>query len=106
MLITQTNHTPATPLPFAANYSETPYCVQLTARGAQDLVADVCMLNGINYADSMQNAAYLAHAANAYPRLVQAMSMIATLPRDGNIPQQVVRMQRIARTILRELGEE
>ena len=52
-----------------------------------------------------QDCAYIVHAANSYPELVAALSQIATQPREGDIPQQVVRMQRIARALLAKLGE-
>ena len=55
---------------------------------------------------SNQNAAYIAHAANAYPRLVEALreceqQLIDTSGRIGE-----VMAKQHARTLLRELGED
>lgn len=45
---------------------------------------------------------------DAVRKLIEAkdvLTLIATQPREGSVPQQVVRMQRIARALLRKLGE-
>ena len=75
-------HTPATPLPTGEVSS-----------------ADLLDLN-------LPKLQELVRRSDAYQRLVEALAQIADQPREGDIPQQVVRVQRIARALLRELGEE
>lgn len=71
------NHKPATPLPFASEHQDISYTGAeghfVTARNSEDLIADVWLLNGLNAEQCKQNAAYIAHAANAYPKLVRAL---------------------------------
>ena len=52
-----------------------------------------------------QDAAYIAHAANAYPKLVEALRVIAAPfeRADGN---EFARAQELTRALLRSLGEE
>ena len=59
-------HTPATPLPWIVNLRRH----VVTADASQD-AAHCKGSNGV------EDAAYIAHAANAYPRLVEALRKVA-----------------------------
>lgn len=86
-----TTHKPATPLPFIAS-------VDNISRDNLLLLRGMCG----NASDGVQNAAYIAHAANAYPKLVAALRRIdATI--SGSQAQAVQIGNAIA--LLRELGE-
>lgn len=57
-------------------------------------------VGGIDDQQSKANAAHIVRCVNSHDELVKALELIANQSRDGDIPQQVVRMQRIARAAL------
>lgn len=88
-------HKPATPLPWETSTNQHQQW-DVCAADAGDMVADLMGCDG-----QEQNAAYIAHAANAYPRLVVALQRIVN---DGD----ALRGDEIAgwaAETLRELGE-
>ena len=75
------------------------------------LVAD-CNDNEVSAKRSKRNAEYIAHAANAYPKLVEALAglfehcaMIHKHWGEGSNAKQADAAQNAARDLLRELGE-
>lgn len=58
-----------------------------------------------NARDRRTNRNYLAHAANAYPKLVDAIRRLIDIPEVAKIAKGTDAM-RVARELLRELGEE
>lgn len=77
---------PASPLPFSHESFDVPFHGSreaITARGGEDMVADCEQLNGLSLEASRANARYLAHAANAYPQLVQALAQIRDATHSG-----------------------
>ena len=52
-----------------------------------------------------QDAKYIAHAANAYPKLVEALQKIIAVPEVARMAKGTDAM-RVAHELLRELGEE
>ena len=86
-------HTPATPLPWIADTHRINDCNGQNIARADNQFGDNI--------DHVQDAAYIVHAANAYPRLVEALRLcLATdghgLSTKGELP---------ARALLREFGE-
>ena len=95
-------HKPATALPWetAVNGEEPPQWDVCAANGG-DMVADL-----MNMPDTgEQDAAYIVHAANAYPRLVEALRNLKEQVECMNAQQAFGRDYDEARALLRELGE-
>ena len=99
---------PATPLPWESGMVETePHCV------AFYLITQATNIGGWNVAQTLSNkerdakdAAYIAHAANAYPRLVEALrDALSALVCEGH-HEGVSRPVTDGRALLRELGEQ
>jgi len=93
------NHKPATQLPWKLSEAF-PYIVTTPSdRIAETLGSDRAIKN--------DNAAYIAHAANAYPRLVSyledALVFVDYVADNGNNEADMVAHG--IRTLLRELGE-
>lgn len=87
-----TNTKPATPLPFSAD--------EEFIRGADGSDAGAMEV-------SEQNMAYVVHAANAYPQLVEALRKL-TAADACNYERETMRYEGLfdnARSILRDLGE-
>jgi hypothetical protein len=97
-----TKHTPATPLPWISADCYVEAKAALAGRG----IAGVGVIAETRNEDSPQaddaNASYIAHAANAYPKLVEALR--AVLAKDGHGLRTTGELP--ARALLRELGEE
>ena len=100
-------HTPATPLPWVyepnlerGDARTSGYIRErtITAEYAQlgRSVAKAVRFNGST--DQDRNATYIAHACNAYPRLVEALRKVLD-------PEAAQIKWREARALLRELGE-
>ena len=106
-----TNHKPATPLPWFIEPA-TPYdiCAPDQFIGADRMsqaiahvTADGLYRRGVTAGalidEAKGNAAYIAHAANAYPKLVEALrAVVKDDPTIGELMD--------ARALLRELGED
>lgn len=97
-----TKHTPATPLPWQHRYiSDTKFPNAIVT---PDNAREVCLT------EARKDAAYLAHAANAYPRQVGAAKELAQMAREAVATRNVdnvLLMDAILRmeSLLRELGE-
>src|SRR3990167_6932700 len=103
-----TKHTPATPLPWAAMPApergfndrasvHSPHFDRPGVVSGQGSIGEIC--GGDAGRDgSTQNAAYISHAANAYPKLVAALSLLV----NPLAPRHAVSD---AAALLRELGE-
>ena len=101
------NHTPATPLPW-----------HLGLKQAERIIYDAtgwAIANATVYhdksdaAETKANAAYIAHAANAYPRLIEALrGLRANCPSPKKIKDDFsyILCREQADKLLRELGEE
>ncbi len=89
-----TKHTPATPLPWSAE--ERGLTIHRQVVVGKGLVCQVSRRAG-----QAENAAYIAHACNAYPRLVEALRGCLKGRSDADSPQFV-----LARALLVELGEK
>jgi hypothetical protein len=89
-------HKPATPLPWFENWNN-PQDGWIEGQ-SQQVVVLTGVQDGQDQDDADKDAAYIAHAANAYPKLVRALY---------NIQRDVRTRQDIedARDLLRELGE-
>ena len=85
-----TNHKPATALPWKTHHDDM-QIGSLSLNGDGDY-------SGEGY--SKQDAAYIAHAANAYPRWVEFAKFIASQDPNGMTAQG-----NRARALMRELGE-
>lgn len=87
-----TKHTPATPLPWIADaralIARDNYTFAIVGNPATEVV------------DDQSDARYIAHACNAYPRLVEAVREL--LDWADSKDQRVISI----RAILRELGED
>ena len=84
------SHTPATPLPWRSEHER----------------ALLRFFNqGNTNENARQNAAYLTHAANAYPRLVAALRAVSVAEVNGPMIH-VTAQTEAAQALLRELGEE
>jgi hypothetical protein len=96
-------HQPATPLPWRIRekYGRDQLCVDGSPEGAGDPdkrpVADVTYAGANGCDGNAQNAEYLAHTANAYPELVEALRDLFS----SNAPEHIER----AKALLRKLGE-
>jgi hypothetical protein len=101
--LTMTKHTPATPLPWKPWTKRIHH--EIYAANDQ-IVAQVRQCEGPN-GSTHQDAAYIAHAANAYPKLVAALRLAANgLDTTGQTTKQSNDARNHARALLRELGEE
>ena len=100
-----TAHKPATPLPFRSEDTTVKY----VTHGAWHTIA---RLNDKKYTNeaNKENAAYLAHAANAYPKLVAALREYVNVVESVNNPNsfgvEVRDAGAPARALLRSLGED
>ena len=101
-----TKHKPATALPWHVTADPRPTskqpCIATTAAGLPVILATVCG------GQRVTNAAYIAHAANAYPRLVAALrKMIRTYTPalTDATPEEMFCFKEYT-ALLRELGEE
>ncbi len=95
-----TKHTPATPLPWETLPAARSNLVHVETSTDH---APVCSLPKARADD----AAYIAHAANAYPKLVEALRDAANgLDTTGQTTPQSNAARNNARALLRELGEE
>jgi hypothetical protein len=82
---------PATPLPFSVERADRTHTNILGGRKA--VVACI-------YSDEQQDAAYIAHAANSYPKLVEE------LKRRLEEMRLLIGSDVLSSSLLRELGEE
>ena len=109
-----TKHTPATPLPW--NICSNGKAAKNHAFGEANCPTVVGEVYGRGYPigrgsspGSLRDAAYIAHAANAYPKLVEALRLIYTQTyTDADGPElraQNESNHSRAATILRDLGE-
>ena len=106
---------PATRLPWLHVVSKSPanpYWRDSSLWAGEGRVVDMSCPNALAQGDA--NAAYIAHAANAYPRLVAALRDTlralevehqAALARDAILPADTEQRIEAARALLRELGE-
>lgn len=94
---------PATALPWETSMVQTKggALFDVCAAGGGDMIADV---QGGGYED----AAYIAHAANAYPRMVDALRQIRDAEElsTGSFVCDFATLQSIAGSLLRALGED
>ncbi len=102
---TALKHQPATPLPWRTERErdgvrqikgKSPYFVARVH--GPFTVGDPA---GVGYEGAEANAAYIAHAANAYPKLVRALENVALAFGDGE--REIAAKE--AAVLLRELGE-
>jgi hypothetical protein len=106
-------HTPATPLPWidprtiAASYSIWKGDTQVAACRWTDTNGDIHKPCVEDESEARQNAAYIAHACNAYQQLVD---LLLKLQRSACLQQisgdKCICFACSARALLRELGEE
>lgn len=97
-------HQPATPLPWIAHSGTI-----VTGGNPSFAVADYAMdrsTDGNPRVDDQVNAAYSLHAANAYPKLVEACRGIVACGDYIGPGANARNAQGAARALLRELGEE
>ena len=87
---------PATPLPWLAGQSITA-AREGRQRGSYDRVT---VAQRVNRSD---DAAYLAHSANAYPKLIEALKTFADMTPDAEGGAWIAKH---SAALLRELGEE
>ncbi len=94
---------PATPLPWIGWTARKHH--QVWGDNRNRLIAEVRQLSGPNGFESSQDAAYIAHAANAYPKLVEALKgALAALEFNGLLSDQYDAHSK-RRALLAELGE-
>ena len=86
------NHRPATALPWRAS----------PARPAEVQQVSGVYTIGLMGMDGAANATYIAHAANAYPKLVEMLRNIASNEWDAG---GATSTGKSIRTLLREIGE-
>ena len=95
-----TAHKPATPLTwenFPDDAQENPYWHKFRISAGSAGVMEGAAHN--RHGQGAQNAAYIAHAANAYPRLVAELKAACVwLPEDHSMQERIT-------ALLRELGE-
>jgi hypothetical protein len=109
-----TKHTPATPLPWTHQATRKPMMPLVAANGEW-------ISSPYNRVGDIEDFEYIAHAANAYPKLVAALRTLTALCDnvpvfqldDGKASVKAVRLagkftdaHRVAAALLRELGEE
>lgn len=103
----KTNHQPATALPWHLGVKQAEQIVYDSTGWA---VANATVYHGnAERAETVQNARYVAHAANAYPKLVEALRELrASCPAPKGIRQDFsyILRREVADKLLRELGEE
>jgi hypothetical protein len=107
-----TKHQPATPLPFKVFSQGTGPRLYLDVIGGN---GKAVLGAGFPVDKLRQNAAYIAHAANAYPKLVEALQGIALRGDDGHYCFDQCKKHELQghspfceryRSILRDLGEK
>lgn len=103
-----TKHKPATPLPWDTAGIVPQF--HIVGGNPQELIAD-CTVGRDRPKADYANADYLAHAANAYPKLVDALRYFAKNmdPNGEWVAQSADKRAKAfddARALLRELGEE
>jgi hypothetical protein len=86
-----TKHTPATPLPWTHQATRKPMMPLVAANGEW-------ISSPYNRVGDIEDFEYIAHAANAYPKLVEALREVIA----GRYEADASR----ARALLRELGED
>ncbi len=91
-------HKPATPLPWTVEHGN-----HVIGGNQERSRVAVGSLSVAEYRVADQNAAYIAHAANAYPRLVEALRELAEA--SGRGIEACVNAEARAESLLRELGE-
>ena len=92
-----TNHKPAYPLPWGVGDSGMVHDAE---------AAEVCAPMGIERADMLDVAAYIVHAANAYPRLVaEVREMLKNATYSDGIAQCLTHDCEALESLLSELGE-
>ena len=96
---TNVKHKPATPLPWRTS----------PARSAEVQQQSGVRTIGLMGMDGAVNAAYIAHACNAYPRLVKAARYLAAMVEDAALiradPADTQPARVMMQDLLRELGE-
>jgi hypothetical protein len=112
-----TKHTPATPLPWTSGINPTMQGLPLVVQDARGRIIVHLEATGpymeravrpsVSEAD-IALASYIAHAANAYPKLVEALRLIAgdVDECNGKGGDGYVSILARAQTLLRELGED
>jgi len=95
-----TKHTPATPLPFSVD--EQRYQIRIVGSKRNKTIA----MTGRIDDETRQQSAYIAHAANAYPRLVEALRDMLAAEELVRADKAVEKAWGAAYDLLRELGEE
>lgn len=106
-----TKHKPATPLPWHLGVKQAERIIYTQDGWA---VANATVYHGHEDAeDCKRNAAYIAHAANAYPRLVEALRKLEAEANKVRVNMVNVKEGRAlgesvndAAALLRELGED
>lgn len=93
-----TNHKPATPLPWRVS------SMGYLCNGNMAL-ASTDASGGHVLSMAVADAEYTAHTANAYPKLVEALRTVIDSA-DSSISPEAFRREKLARALLRELGEE
>lgn len=97
-------HQPATPLPFNAVVIKGDQCLQ--DEQGNDLIGRIDLADYDRPDVEVQNIEYLGHAANAYPKLVEALQSMLALQR-AVAPTAQGRSGILGNTtaLLRDLGE-
>jgi hypothetical protein len=99
-------HKPATPLPWHADLRGAPKSQPRIACTAKNLHGAECS-SALGIVPAIADADYIAHAANAYPRLVEALRALEqacyVYGQESQVPHLPVLQQ--AGALLRELGE-
>jgi hypothetical protein len=95
-------HQPATPLPWwhFQPYGDMPGIFHIATENNRTALGEVCSLYG---QQTNADAAYIAHAANAYPKLVEALQ--SALSASKGDWQKGMSWDRAASKLLRDLGE-
>ena len=92
---------PATPLPWIARGDEDHAFI--LGGNPQEILAD-CSVGRVRPIEDKTNSAYIVAAANAYPRLVEALSdSLAFVANNGNAESYA--LAKTVRELLRDLGE-
>ena len=105
-----TKHAPATPLPW---HLGTRQAEQIVYDGKGWAVANATVYHGhADGAETKANAAYIAHACNKYPQLVQALRAMMeqySVAHDSQTEARLLEQGNagaVGRALLRSLGEE
>ncbi len=98
-----TKHKPALPYKVSADIAADAKQFPVAIRDANDW--SVAYLTG-TVTESHHKAAYIAHAANAYPKLVEALRTMLTIDNAPAYRADKERTVIAVHTLLRELGED